>query len=61
MTADLGYAIPVLVDLDADGDQDLVLGQISDFLQYYRNSSTHVFFRDHFETGDLSRWSEATP
>ncbi len=32
-----GVAAPVIVDLDADGDPDLLVGEIAGGLRYYEN------------------------
>jgi hypothetical protein len=53
------YSSPELVDLDADGDLDLLVGEVGGHVVFYR--SLAVVFRDGFEDGSTSAWSVTVP
>jgi hypothetical protein len=56
------YATPVLADLDADGDLDLLVGESSGTINYYRNDGGptgphYVLISDEYEGIDVGRRS----
>ena len=59
------YSKPVLVDIDADGDQDLFIGEASGELNFYRNTGTpqsprFELVNDNFDDIDVGRMSAPT-
>lgn len=55
-TIDVGqFAAPFLVDLDRDGDNDLVIGNKSGRLTYYRNTGTTTAYNFKFITDTLGK------
>lgn len=54
------YSSPDLVDVDADGDLDAVVGEILGHIVFYRSLANDIF-ADGFETGDASAWSLTVP
>jgi len=55
-TIDVGqFATPFLVDLDRDGDNDLVIGNKSGRLTYYKNTGTSTVFNFKFTTDTLGK------
>lgn len=51
---------PDLVDLDSDGDLDLVAGEEGGGVVFFRSKANDLF-ADGFETGDTSAWSAVVP
>ena len=47
------YAYPAIVDLDRDGDNDVVIGRRTGLLQYYENTGSASAMQLEFQTGNL--------
>ncbi len=54
------YDHPMLADLDADGDLDVLLGESGGRLVFFRSLAADLF-SDGFESGDTSRWALTFP
>jgi hypothetical protein len=52
---------PELVDIDADGDLDAIVGEFNGRLVFFRSLASSLLFANGFEDGSTSAWSFVIP